>query len=150
MAATEPPTPITEPAATLTTELPNPSSTATESVPEAVVVPTTTLSSTVITLSTVTPTVPREPAIGLQVLDEGLSANTYLLNGSDVGAFDLGDDLVVYGEPNPGIEVAIALLKIIGKSTNALTAQALLLHPQFDIRARMRLMAILIIYLKVS
>lgn len=76
--------------------------------------------------------------VDLLVLDDGPTANTYLIEGASHTQFAIGADLVVYGEPIPGTEVAIALLKVIGQSPNSLTAQALLIDPENDIRARMR------------
>jgi hypothetical protein len=76
--------------------------------------------------------------IDLRVLDEGLTDNTYLIEGNSHKQFNIGDDLVVYAEPNPGTEIAIALMKVIGQSPNSLTAQALLIDPENAIRTRMR------------
>lgn len=96
------------------------------------------------TLSLSTPPAPQhaQPAtaatVDLRVLDAGPTANTYLIEGASYAQFAVGADLVVYGEPNPGTEVAIALLKVIGQSPNSLTAQALLIDPQNAIRTRMR------------
>jgi hypothetical protein len=142
MTTSVPPTPTSETAVALVTEATAISPTATSVVPTdtaaPTVLPTATLSPTVSTPPTDTPPVPPKTAVGLQVLDEGLTENTYLLNGRDVELFDIGDDLVVYGEPNPGTELAVALLKVIGKSQNALTAQAILKHPDVEIRTNMR------------
>ncbi|MCB0108353.1 MAG: trypsin-like peptidase domain-containing protein, partial [Caldilineaceae bacterium] len=77
-------------------------------------------------------------AVDLQILDEGLGANTYFVVGDDHAAVAVGDELIVLAEAIPGTEVAIALLRVTGKSPTALTAQAVLGHPQLAIRARMR------------
>ncbi len=142
VAPSAPPTATSEAAVLLLTEATAISPTATSVVPTDTATPTVlataTLSPTVSTPPTDMPPVPPAIAVGLQVLDEGLTENTYLLNGRDVDLFNIGDDLVVYGEPNPGTEVAIALLKVIGKSQNALTAQAILKHPDVKIRTNMR------------
>lgn len=87
------------------------------------------------------PAVPATPiavSIDLRILDRGLSDHTYFIDGPDIGPFAIGDDLIVYAEPNPNREVAIALLRVVGKSANVLTAQSLLIHPNFEIRAQMR------------
>ncbi|MCB0063696.1 MAG: hypothetical protein KDE19_16350, partial [Caldilineaceae bacterium] len=84
------------------------------------------------------PTEQNEPVTDLRVLDEGSGAHVYLVEGTDVRRFNIGDDLVVYGEPNPGFEVAIAALKVVGKSNTTLVVQALLINPTFKIRTKMR------------
>ena len=86
-----------------------------------------------------TPTlVPTAATTDLRILDAGLSDNTYLIEGAGSAQINIGTDLVVYGEPNPGTEVAIARLLVVGKNPETLTAQALLIDPAFKIRTRMR------------
>lgn len=97
---------------------------------------TSTLTSTPQPTATKTP-VAEEPN-DLRILSEGLMLDTYLIEGSAISSHTVGDDLVVYTEPIRGSEVAIALLKVIGQSPNSLTAQAILSHPQIEIRTRMR------------
>lgn len=75
---------------------------------------------------------------GLRILDNGLTDNTYIIEGMGSAQINVGADLVVYGEPNPGTEVAIARLLVVGKNPETLTAQALLIDPAFKIRTRMR------------
>jgi hypothetical protein len=97
------------------------------STPEPLTItPTATISSTT------------QAVIDLRVVDEGLTENTYYIEGKQVSAFAIGDDLIVYAEPNPGIEIAVALLKVVGKSATSLTAQAILIDPRYDIRTRLR------------
>ncbi len=74
----------------------------------------------------------------LHVLDSGPENNSYYLEGAGATSFAVGDDLVVYAEPNPGTEVAVALLKVIAKNPQSLTAQAILIDPAVDIRTNMR------------
>jgi hypothetical protein len=108
-------------------------------VPTSITTPavlTTTVAATSTPLSA--PTVQKEPVTDLRVLDEGANAHIYFLEGKDVSRFNVGDNLVVYGEPNPGIEVAIAALKVVGKSDSALIVQALLIDPTSRIRTKMR------------
>ena len=95
----------------------------------------TDLSSTANPTSTLPET---ETSADLRVLDNGLTDNTYLIEGESHTQFNVGADLVVYAEPIPGTEVAIALMKVIGKGPNSLTAQAILIDPKTEIRARMR------------
>jgi len=93
---------------------------------------------TITPVATPTATVTAASSSDLQILDEGLTADTYLLEGAAIDQFAVGADLVVYAEPNPGVEVAIALLKVIGQSPTALSAQAILVDPNRPIRTRMR------------
>ncbi|HRW10345.1 MAG TPA: effector-associated domain EAD1-containing protein [Caldilineaceae bacterium] len=146
------PTEIAAAAAHTPTTSPTPVPPSTTSAPSATVVtqtlpspvtPSTAVSETAPLTTTVIPTLtttgpPTATAPGLRVLDDGLSAHTYFIEGQGITAYELGDELLVYAEPNPGIEVAIALLEVVGKGPNSLTAQALLVHPQYPIRARMR------------
>lgn len=74
----------------------------------------------------------------LRILDTGSTNNTYLIEGNSHTQFKLGDDLVVYAEPNPGTEVAIALLEVIRINPTSLTAQVILIDPETEIRTRMR------------
>ncbi|MCB0109449.1 MAG: trypsin-like peptidase domain-containing protein [Caldilineaceae bacterium] len=80
-----------------------------------------------------------EAAVDLRVVDEGLAdQHTYYIEGNNTAPFTIGDDLAVYAEPNPDLEIAIALLKVVGKSSTTLTAQAILVDPRYEIRTRMR------------
>lgn len=104
---------------------------------ETTALSTITLSSKVTTTVESSPTEVPVTTAGLQIVD-ALNENSYLLEGRNVEHFNVGNDLVVYGEPNPGIELVIALVKVTGKSNNALTAQVLLQHPDYPIRTKMR------------
>lgn len=86
----------------------------------------------------ITATLAASTTLALQVFDEGLTESTYLIKGADTALVALGADLVVYHEPNPGTEVAIALLKVIGKNPTSLTAQAILIDPKTSIRTNLR------------
>ena len=138
--------PIPTEEATLAAKINEPTTSPTASKPVAqtatsptITVPVTgTTPVTVASISPPTTTVAPETLVGLRVLDGGVQDHTYLIEGNDIGQFSIGDDLVVYGEPIPGTEVAIALLKVIGKSPNSLTAQTILIDPRYEIRIRMR------------
>lgn len=88
--------------------------------------------------STVTATLVASTTLALYLFDEGLVEHTYLIKGADTVLVAVGTDLVVYHEPNPGTEVAIALLKVISKNPDSLTAQVILIDPETPIRTLMR------------
>lgn len=105
--------------------------------------PTATIASAVVATEpssprAVTATLMASTTFALYIFDEGLVEYTYLIKGADTKLVAVGTDLVVYHEPNPGTEVAIALLKVISKNPDSLTAQAILIDPQTQIRNAMR------------
>lgn len=85
-------------------------------------------------------TYPRQERPSLQVVDETPQRGIYLIEGSAFEYYEVGDDLVVYGEYIPGVEQPIALLRVVAKNPNSLAAQAVLVHADlgFEIRTRMR------------
>lgn len=112
---------------------------ATATTPAASATLTPTVTATVPSPTASVASLPAGAAVAdLRVLDNGLTDNTYLIEGVGSAQINLGADLVVYGEPNPGTEVAIARLLVVGKNPETLTAQALLIDPAFKIRTRMR------------
>lgn len=79
-----------------------------------------------------------EPTQELYVFTPGPKDGTYFIKGSTYSEYNTGDDLVVYGEITPGTEVASALLKVISRNPDSLTAQVILIYPGFSIRPPLR------------
>ena len=93
--------------------------------PQAIITPT----------STVAAISPSAPA--LTVIGPAFTEGTYLIGGEQTSDFSPGDELVVYDEV-VGNEIAIALLKVIVRNPDSLTAQEILVHPNRDVRPQQR------------
>jgi len=78
------------------------------------------------------------PAQDLYIYTEGPREDIYILKGSKFTQYTEGDDLVVYGEITPGTPIVIALLEVIAKNPDSLSAQVLLIHPSFPVRTNLR------------
>lgn len=74
----------------------------------------------------------------IQVLSQGNSSSTYLLEGLGIFEHEIGDDLVVYGETIPDVEIPIALVRVTDMNPDSLKAQVILRHPDYPIRPRLR------------
>jgi len=74
----------------------------------------------------------------LYIRDQEFQENSYLIKGENIEEYAIGDTLIVYGEILPGNEISIALLKVIKRNPDTVTAQATLVHPERRIRPGLR------------
>ncbi|MCA9994256.1 MAG: hypothetical protein KDE56_00830 [Anaerolineales bacterium] len=74
----------------------------------------------------------------LYILEQRDRADTFLVAGTAVSDYKLGDALVVYGETIPDVEEPIALLRVVTVNPDSLTAQIVLHNPEQPIYAHFR------------
>lgn len=74
----------------------------------------------------------------LYVQSDAITEGLYLVNGTEVDSIEVGRDLVVYAEIIPGTEVAIAVVKVVGRNPDSLTVQPILVSPERKIRPTLR------------
>lgn len=74
----------------------------------------------------------------LYIISQRDNSDTYLIKGDDIESYSVSNTLVVYGETIPDVEEPIALLRITAKNPDTLSAQTILVHPNFMIRPSFR------------
>ena len=62
----------------------------------------------------------------------------HLVAGDGFAEVEVGDDLVVYANTGTGVEVPVALIRVIGINPDSLSAQTILFDPENEIRANLR------------
>jgi WD40 repeat protein len=77
-----------------------------------------------------------EPEIS--VLGSSSLPDAFFLGGQGLSRFGVGDSLVVYDEFLRDVEVPIALLRVVAVNPDTLTAQAVLIHPDREVRPTLR------------
>ena len=90
--------------------------------------------------TTISPRVQVTPTVGsdLRIVGDGFADDTFIVRGEGINDYSIGDDLIVYSEISPRLEVATALIRVTAKNPNSLTAQAILIHPSRRIRPELR------------
>lgn len=74
----------------------------------------------------------------LYIFSAGQYENSYIIEGSDIHEFEVGESLVVYDEVIRDTEIASAILRVTSKNPDTLTAQVVLSEPGFVIHADLR------------
>lgn len=69
----------------------------------------------------------------LKILNHGDVEGIYLIEGGRIVEYNLNDQLIVYDEIIANTEVPIALLQVIAKNPNTISAQEILVHPDREV-----------------
>lgn len=80
----------------------------------------------------------RDEEFELRILGEDSrmsDAGLYIIGGDEVINYNMGDDLVVYDYISPNTLGPIALLRVVAKNLDTLSAQSILIHPSYPIKA---------------
>jgi len=98
----------------------------------ATLTPTTAATSDLTTIET-------PAAVDLTIQETGVGNEfIHLIAGAGLDTFAVGDDLVVYSSTATGVEIPIALVRVIGRNPDTLSAQTILLDPQYAVKANLR------------
>jgi len=68
----------------------------------------------------------------------GSDADVHLIAGDTLDTYAVGDDLVVYSSTATGVEIPVALLRVIGVNPDTLSAQTIFADPDFAVKANLR------------
>ena len=71
----------------------------------------------------------------LQTISDGV----HIITGKNLDQYRVGDSLVLYVFLETGVEISIALLKVVSKNPETLAAQVILKNPDYEIRPNLRL-----------
>lgn len=77
-------------------------------------------------------------AYSMCILKKHEGGDTWLIEGDGTKEHSVGDELVVYAETIPNVEIPIAKLHVVALNPDTLVGQELLIHPNFEIDTRLR------------
>ena len=68
----------------------------------------------------------------------GINDGLYIIGGDNITEYPTGTPLVVYAMDSTGIEFAIAQLIVVAINPDTVSAQAILVHPEYEVSPRLR------------